>query len=340
MQKEPNIVSDNDKNKSHELNPSKLGVDNIKKITPNESLLKESMIYKLGIDSQRFHKFDKATSTVKDLGKIIGFSANTHKGKVRNYNEDRVSILLNAQKNFKKLAENGSNFKPNSCSIFSIFDGHGGNSCCNFLKDNLHKAILDELDIEGMLISSVKPIYKKLDSEYQNLTANIVHNLSGSCAITVIILDDSVIVFNVGDSRAIGLKKDGKSIQELTTDHKPDRLSEFTRIIENGGELYKVSTNSEGKHQFHFSKNNKDIKRILELEKTSQKMFFGPWRIKPGSLSVARSFGDFEAKDPKLGGLPNIITSEPEAFDFDANEFEFIVIACFFIRRRSLRCPK
>ena len=36
---------------------------------------------------------------LKDFGKIIGFAANTHKGKIRNYNEDRVSILLNAQKN-------------------------------------------------------------------------------------------------------------------------------------------------------------------------------------------------------------------------------------------------
>lgn len=41
--------------------------------------------------------FEKSKVIVKQFGNIHSFSVNTHQGTVRNYNEDRVSILLNAQ---------------------------------------------------------------------------------------------------------------------------------------------------------------------------------------------------------------------------------------------------
>lgn len=41
--------------------------------------------------------FEGAKVILKDFGRIKSFSVNTHQGVFRNYNEDRVSILLNAQ---------------------------------------------------------------------------------------------------------------------------------------------------------------------------------------------------------------------------------------------------
>jgi protein phosphatase 2C family protein 2/3 len=38
----------------------------------------------------------------------------------------------------------------------------------------------------------------------------------------------------------------------------------------------------------------------------------GPLRVFPGRLSVARTFGDIEAKLPRFGGNPNVIICEPE----------------------------
>jgi serine/threonine protein phosphatase PrpC len=53
---------------------------------------------------------------------------------VKNYNEDRVSIIMNITKpNFKG--------KWPKCSYFGIFDGHGGHICSDFLKDNMHKFV-------------------------------------------------------------------------------------------------------------------------------------------------------------------------------------------------------
>jgi serine/threonine protein phosphatase PrpC len=30
------------------------------------------------------------------------------------------------------------------CSYFAIYDGHGGNLCADFLKDNLHQIIINQ----------------------------------------------------------------------------------------------------------------------------------------------------------------------------------------------------
>ena len=38
----------------------------------------------------------------------------------------------------------------------------------------------------------------------------------------------------------------------------------------------------------------------------------GPFRVYPGRLSVCRTFGDLEAKQPQLGGNPNVVICEPE----------------------------
>ena len=66
----------------------------------------------------------------KKNGVVVTYAANTHQGMVRNYNEDRVSIILNIIKpKFKQI-----DFWPR-CSFFAIYDGHGGAQCADFLRD-------------------------------------------------------------------------------------------------------------------------------------------------------------------------------------------------------------
>jgi hypothetical protein len=54
---------------------------------------------------------------------------------IRNYNEDRVAIILNIMK--PKLKEISETNWP-KCSFFGVYDGHGGNVCADFLRDYLH----------------------------------------------------------------------------------------------------------------------------------------------------------------------------------------------------------
>lgn len=50
----------------------------------------------------------------------------------------------------------------------------------------------------------------------------------------------------------------------------------------------------------------------------------------PGRLSVSRTFGDVEAKDPRLGGLNGVIIAVPDITQFKVNTLshEFIVMGC------------
>eukprot|EP00919_Chromeraceae_sp_WS-2016_P036386 GHVR01086361.1.p1 GENE.GHVR01086361.1~~GHVR01086361.1.p1 ORF type:complete len:113 (-),score=3.64 GHVR01086361.1:199-537(-) len=99
---------------------------------------------------------------------------------------------------------------------------------------------------------------------------------SGSCAIVVLIIDDTCYVANVGDSRAILSTMMGRQVYPISKDHKPDSDTERQRIISAGGNIYKSITKCKNGNTFE-----------------------GPYRIEPGKLSVSRSFGDIEAKLPK-----------------------------------------
>ncbi len=76
---------------------------------------------------------EPSKSSTKKNGIVKSYAANTHQGLVRNYNEDRVAIILNIMKPANKKEGNWP-----LCSYFAIYDGHGGTKCAEFLRDNLH----------------------------------------------------------------------------------------------------------------------------------------------------------------------------------------------------------
>ena len=78
-----------------------------------------------------FNNFDKAKTSSKIMGNIKGYGANTYQGLVRNYNEDRVSIIINMTK-----PENYTKKYWPKISYFGIYDGHGGSKCADFLRDS------------------------------------------------------------------------------------------------------------------------------------------------------------------------------------------------------------
>ena len=64
----------------------------------------------------------------------MAYAAGTHNGIIRTYNEDRLAIVLNY-----KLKVSALDYT--SCNFFGIYDGHGGASVADYLKNNLHKTV-------------------------------------------------------------------------------------------------------------------------------------------------------------------------------------------------------
>lgn len=180
-------------------------------------------------------------------------------------------------------------------SIFGVFDGHGENG--HNVSQTVKKAI------ESYFTKEVLLRYKNNNNEtlYLYLTKNnyqIIYDtfkkasetlkmqpfncfLSGTTCILVIIVNDTIICANVGDSRAV-LYSTHKSPVNLSTDHKPQIKEELERIIKSGGEVSKIFPNDQGPYRVWMKNENF-----------------------PG-LAMSRSIGDFLAEKVGVISTPEI----------------------------------
>ena len=134
-----------------------------------------------------------------------------------------------------------------------------------------------------------------------------IKDQSGSCGIMAMIQKNKCIIANVGDSRLIIFKN--KELSFCTEDHKPGTKVEKERITKAGGKIYQTPS------LFPLYQNGKEI----EI----------PWRVLPGRLSVSRTFGDVEAKDPKFEGNKNVVVALPDITEIElSEEFNLIVLGC------------
>lgn len=129
------------------------------------------------------------------------------------------------------------------CSFFAIYDGHGGNICADFLRDNLHDYIIKDPSFPRNPKEAIEKGFEKAEKEFinhhsLNTTKTEILDKSGSCAIVIMTVDDMCYVANVGDSRAIISKNCGSICRALTIDHKPNDCNEQKRITEAGGKIY------------------------------------------------------------------------------------------------------
>lgn len=151
---------------------------------------------------------------------------------MRTYNEDRVSIILNILRPPTRTDENWPR-----CSFFAIYDGHGGNTCADFLRDNLHQYVIKEPSFPQNPKEAIRTGFIKAENRFLELCKgnNEILDRSGSCAIVVLIVEEMCYVANVGDSRAILSSEGGKKVYPLSRDHKPSDELERKRIMDAGG---------------------------------------------------------------------------------------------------------
>jgi len=112
-------------NASTIINPGNTEQDTFQKYVTINDIIGEKCDLNLDILNLFFENYDQSKTSKKTMGSIKSYGVNTYQGIVRNYNEDRVSIIINMNKpkNFLK--------KWPKISFFGMMD-MGGKGVLNF----------------------------------------------------------------------------------------------------------------------------------------------------------------------------------------------------------------
>ncbi|KAH7725330.1 protein phosphatase 1 (formerly 2C)-like protein [Aphelenchoides avenae] len=207
---------------------------------------------------------------------------------LRDYMEDRMHYLHDPT--------------HRNLSIFSIFDGHGGNFVSEYLERNFSKMIRDRLvygipqrklsifDITGsdeFIRQAIVTEVHKIDDQISRLDPALTSS-TGSTLISAILEHNRYLtVVNVGDSRAVACDLEGKA-RPLSFDHKPSDINERRRIENAGGFVEK----------------------------------YGVDRVQ-GVLAVSRAFGDTSLKRAQ------VLTAHPDVVrvDLSREPLKYVIVA-------------
>ncbi|OMJ91073.1 hypothetical protein SteCoe_6431 [Stentor coeruleus] len=128
--------------------------------------------------------------------------------------------------------------QPN-CHLFGVFDGHGqyGKEISSFIKDRLPILFSNDNSFIQNPKQSILNCVQQLQADI--LRSKFDTSFSGSTMVLVLMLNDMIICANVGDSRAVLGKVEGKKWVPVTLsrDHKPDLQDERVRIQSHGGRV-------------------------------------------------------------------------------------------------------
>ena len=219
-----------------------------------------------------YNQYPTAEFSKEPFFNIAGYGFNSYNGKVKKFNEDRIKTIVNYQ--LKKPCP----YKLN-ISYFSIFDGHSGNKCSDFLKENLDEYLFNSSFFPSDITKSIRESFKKAEDNFKAMAYdeknNILLDKSGSCALVMLIINNYLYAINLGDSRALYSYDSGKYLFQITRDHKPNDEIEKRRIEKAGGKVFYANT---------ITRNGKEI----ELkEEQFGKGFSFPYRILPGKIAVS-----------------------------------------------------
>lgn len=116
--------------------------------------------------------------------------------------------------------------------IFGVFDGHGqfGMQCSNFVKDRVVQLLCNDSKLLEDPVKAYNSAFLTANDELHN--SEIDDSMSGTTAITVLVLGNTLYVANVGDSRAVVAVKNGNRIvaEDMSHDQTPFRKDECERV--------------------------------------------------------------------------------------------------------------
>jgi len=276
--------------------------------------------------SKTYPNYGKCVCSQKMQGLMKSYAYNSYKGIVKDYNEDRVVVVSQIQKPQKTIHRTWPKM-----SYFGVFDGHGGESCSEYLKNNFLDYLIENKNFPHDIKMAITETFDKLEDEFfeknKQKPKDQIDN-SGSCALVAIMTENKIYIGNIGDSRAIMSLNNGAKVKQLSIDHKPNNLKEFERITKNGGKVYideDIKEDENGKldeSKLNFITEKSDFNKY----KSEKEVIF---RHFPSHLAVVRSIGDIKVKMPEYGALKGNIIPTPEVFVYDYSpSYDFMIMGC------------
>lgn len=116
--------------------------------------------------------------------------------------------------------------------FFGVFDGHGqfGTECSNFVKKRLVEILSSDPTLLDDPVKAYNNAFIATNEELHR--SEIDDSMSGTTAITVLVIGDCIYIANVGDSRAVLAvnKHDRLLAEDLSNDQTPFRKDECERV--------------------------------------------------------------------------------------------------------------
>ena len=316
-----------------------------------EKALGKDSKFDINILHESYLNYPNGVKSKKPYSSFKTYAANSYQGITRNYNEDRIVIIPNMKKPKSFVGKTWP-----KVSFFGLYDGHGGEKCADFLKDNLHSFIINDNNFPIDVKEAIKNGFERAEKDFLSIAVdptnkNVLNDDSGSCACVIMIVDNTIYSANVGDSRALISSDHGQNVKELTVDHKPNAPKEYNRIVKSGAKIYCDSDDEllDGPLQinkediYYPYKGNQmnslscpflpQINRTQSMTNVNIKIKSPKsnliYRIQPSTLAVSRTIGDISAKLAIFGGIPNSVISTPDIKSFElGNNIDFILIGC------------
>ena len=144
----------------------------------------------------------------------------------------------------------------------------------------MHNNIFSSEFFPLYLAQAVKKAYAQTEDAFYDTVFDAENgkllDKSGSCAVSVLMMDEFCFVINLGDSRALYSYDSGNQLMQVTRDHKPNDPIEKERIEKAGGKVHK-----EDKVKIKGQLVKLDEKKLPPGVKI-------PYRVIPGNIAVRK----------------------------------------------------
>ncbi|CAL0304786.1 unnamed protein product [Lupinus luteus] len=215
------------------------------------------------------------------------------------------------------------NTKYSSADFFGVYDGHGGCQVANYCQEHLHSVLVKEFEaVEAekngndnwqdhwkkaffncfhTVDDDVGRVHASSGSNSEDESESSIELLAetvGSTAVVAVLTQTDIIVANCGDSRAVLYR--GKEALPLSSDHKPNRDDEWTRIEAAGGKVIQW--------------NGYRVLGVLAVSRSIGDHYLKPWIIPEPEVTFIHREKNDECLILASDGLWDVITNE-EACD-------------------------